>query len=260
MPYRFLGQLRWGGRHDVGLPCAPWPCDPLMSSLEIRHPGVLDRVGRLSGPVGIVRLSVDPRAAFALKAVIYARQGKHRKSIPELRKAFPALGGPFQAALPLAARKLYYPLAYEDGIRSASQVAGLPSHLVFGIIRRESAFDLTARSSAGASGLMQLMPATAREVARKLGLTYSRDRLTSDPVFNVRLGTTYFRQVLDMFNGQEELALAGYNGGPYRIKRLWKEASGEGLDTFVEDLGIPESKSYVKWILVLSDSYRNLYS
>jgi soluble lytic murein transglycosylase len=108
---------------------------------------------------------------------------------------------------------------------------------------------------------MQLMPATARELAGKLGMTYTHERL-SDPAFNVQLGTTYFSQVLDMFSGNQELALAGYNGGPYRIKRLWKEAGDAGdaeLDRFLESLTIEESKTYVKRILVLSDSYKQLY-
>ena len=75
----------------------------------------------------------------------------------------------------------------------------------------------------------------------------------------MRLGTTYFRQVFSMFDENLELALAGYNGGPYRIKRLWHEAGNGEIDRFLEGLGLEESKTYVKRILVLSDSYRQLY-
>ncbi len=127
-----------------------------------------------------------------------------------------------------------------------------------GIIRQESAFDNTAQSWAGAQGLMQLMPSTAKELALRNGLTYSHSSL-GDPSFNVRLGTTYFRQVYTMFGENLELSLAGYNGGPYRIKRLWNESGGGDVDRFLENLGVEESKIYVKRILVLSDSYRQLY-
>jgi soluble lytic murein transglycosylase len=104
---------------------------------------------------------------------------------------------------------------------------------------------------------MQLMPATARELAQRFGVPFSHERM-SDPAFNLQLGTTYFRQVMSMFDDNLELALAGYNGGPYRIKRLWHERGGE-LDRFLEGLDLEESKTYVKRILVLSDSYRQLY-
>src|SRR4029453_11251055 len=177
---------------------------------------------------------------------------------PRTRAPLPARGGPFQATLPEEARRLYYPIDYQEPIRAWSATNRLPPYLVFGIIRQESAFDRFAQSWAGARGLMQLMPATARELALKNGLSYSHD-LLSDPAFNVRLGTTYFRQVFSMFDENLELSLAGYNGGPYRIKRLWNESGGSEIDRFLEGLGLEEPKTYVKRILVLSDSYRALY-
>ena len=106
---------------------------------------------------------------------------------------------------------------------------------------------------------MQVMPRTGRELARHMGLPWSTARLV-EPEFNLRLGTTYLRQVLEMFDGNLDLALAGYNGGPFRVKRLWAQAGADReLDRFLEGLAIEESKTYVKRILVLSDSYRQLY-
>ena len=128
-----------------------------------------------------------------------------------------------------------------------------------GIIRQESAFDPRATSHVGARGLMQLMPPTAREVAESLGHRYHPDELY-DPQFSILLGSTYFSRVLKMFDGNVELALAGYNGGPNRIRRLWEERDeGTGVDDFFETLNIDESRNYVKRILVLADSYRRLY-
>jgi soluble lytic murein transglycosylase len=234
----------------------PWPADPMLARARLLTDLGLDDLAL--SEAALVAETAQPRAMRALEALVLARQGQRRKSVQVIRDAFPALGGAFQANLPEQARRLYYPLDYQEPIRTWSGMNHLPPHLVFGIIRQESAFDPNAQSWAGARGLMQLMPATARELAGKSGLSYSHDRL-SDPAFNVRLGTTYFRQVLGIFDGNVELALAGYNGGPYRIKRLWAESGARELDRFLEGLGLEESKTYVKRILVLSDSYRQLY-
>jgi soluble lytic murein transglycosylase len=161
--------------------------------------------------------------------------------------------------VPVEARRLYYPIAFEDDIRAAALRADVPPSLVYGIIRQESAFDITAMSHVGARGLMQLMPATGREVATKLGLGFNDAKL-DEPAYNVRLGAAYFGQLMDMFDGRTELALAGYNGGPYRIKRLWREAGPSAeIDYFMESLPIEESRSYVKWVLLFSDSYSQMY-
>lgn len=197
------------------------------------------------------------RAGLALESLVLARQGDRRRSIGRIHDAFPALGGPLQATVPARALRLYYPLAHGDVIRRRAAARGLPAHLVFGMVRQESGFDADAVSRAGARGLMQLMPATSREVARDLGLPWAPQRL-AEPEFNVTLGTAYFRDVLEMFDGDLELALAGYNGGPYRIKRLWRRAGAE-RDVFLEGLPVAESRLYLKRILLLADSYRQLY-
>jgi soluble lytic murein transglycosylase len=234
----------------------PWPVDPALDRARLLTDLGLDDLALSEAE--LVKERVQTRSMKALEAVVLARRGDRRKSVLVIRDAFPSLGGPFQATVPDEARKLYYPLDYQEPIRTWAAQNRIPPYLVFGIIRQESAFDTNAQSWAGARGLMQLMPATARELATKNGLVYSHEKL-SDPAYNVRLGTTYFRQVLSMFDDNLELSLAGYNGGPYRIKRLWNESGGTELDHFLEGLGIEESKTYVKRILVLSDSYRQLY-
>jgi soluble lytic murein transglycosylase len=233
-----------------------WPDDPTLQRARL-----LTDLGLEDLAIAEMELAgegADERARKALEALVQSRNGERRKSMLTIREAFPALGGPHQATLPEEARRLYYPVDYQDTVRTWATQNRLPLHLVYGIIRQESAFDTQAQSWAGARGLMQLMPATARELAGKAGLSYSHEKL-SDPAFNLRLGTTYFSQVLNMFDSNVELALAGYNGGPYRIKRMWKESSSKELDRFLEGLDLEESKTYVKRILVLSDSYRQLY-
>lgn len=234
----------------------PWPEDPVLARARLLTDLGLEELA--IAEIELAGAEADKRAVRALQALVESRNGERRKSMITIREAFPALGGPHQATLPEEARRLYYPVDYQDTIRTWATQNRLPLHLVYGIIRQESAFDTQAQSWAGARGLMQLMPATARELAGKAGLSYSHEKL-SDPAFNVRLGTTYFSQVLNMFDSNVELALAGYNGGPYRIKRMWKESGPKELDRFLEGLNLEESKTYVKRILVLSDSYRQLY-
>lgn len=233
-----------------------WPDDPTLQRARLLTDLGLEELA--IAEMELAGEEADSRARKALEALVQSRNGERRKSMLTIREAFPALGGPHQATLPEEARRLYYPVDHQETIRTWATQNRLPVYLVYGIIRQESAFDTQAQSWAGARGLMQLMPATARELAGKAGLSYSHDKL-SDPAFNLRLGTTYFSQVLNMFDSNVELALAGYNGGPYRIKRLWKEAGSKELDSFLEGLDIEESKTYVKRILVLSDSYRQLY-
>ena len=239
-------------------PTEPWPEDRMLdrarwlSDLGLHQFALYELEG--------LREIADPRAFDAQEAVVLARSDERRESIHRLARAFPALGKAHQATVPLDALQLYYPLDYRSIIEQRAVQQGLPPYLVFAMIRQESAFDAAARSWAGARGLMQLMPATGREVAQRLGLRFSTSNL-SDPDFSVRLGTRYFKQVLDMFDGNQVLALAGYNGGPYRIKKLWRQAgSSPELDRFVDGLYLEETKTYVKRILLFEDSYEKLYS
>jgi soluble lytic murein transglycosylase len=237
----------------------PWPEDPALTRAKWLTDLGLDALA-LAEIEGLEALrDLDPRAVEALTGLGLARQGMSRAAIPHLRRAFPVLGGPHQETAPIEAQHLYYPVGFSAAVDAAAESAGLPHHLVYGMIREESAFDVTALSHAGARGLMQLMPATGREVARRLGLPFSNARL-EEPELNIRLGAAYFARVLEMFDGETELALAGYNGGPYRLKRLWRQAGPEAeIDYFTEALPIEESKGYVKRVILFANSYRALY-
>ena len=255
-----LGRLEGapeGAQTPATSPTEPWPEDTILAKAESLYRLGLDDAALLEVESAIGE--ADRRAAQALKARILAASGNRRQSILALRQAFPILGTPHQGLAPIDARRLYYPLDFKDVIEKHSRARRLPSHLVLGMIRQESAFDASATSWAGARGLMQVMPSTGRELAGRLGLRYSRERL-SEPEFSIQLGTSYFQQVLKMFEGNEVLALAGYNAGPYRIKRLWRQAgSNAEIDQFLEQLAYSETRNYVKRVLLYSDSYRRLY-
>ena len=123
--------------------------------------------------------------------------------------------------------------------------------LLLAVARQESNFYSRAKSRVGARGIMQLMPRTARLVARSSGLRYSRNRLTSDPDYNVRLGRRYLRQMLSKFSGSYVLAVAAYNAGPNAVSR-WLRKNGDprnGVDDpidWIELIPFQETRTYVQ--------------
>jgi soluble lytic murein transglycosylase len=125
--------------------------------------------------------------------------------------------------------------------------------LAHGITRQESSFDRAAVSHAGARGLMQLMPGTARETAGKVGLPYDFGRLTSDPAYNVMLGSSYFARLLDEWGGQAALAVASYNAGSGNVRRWVREngdpRGGTDIVTWIEAIPYSETRNYVQRVL-----------
>ena len=141
------------------------------------------------------------------------------------------------------------------------RLAGPEPALVLAVARQESNFDAAARSPAGALGAMQLMPATAKRMARTEGARWSRDRLTADPGYNFRLGAAYLRRLLDRFDGDYVLAAAAYNAGPARARR-WIAARGDPRDPevdvvdWIERIPFHETRNYVQRVLENLHVYR----
>ncbi len=137
----------------------------------------------------------------------------------------------------------------------------LEGSLVHGIIRQESQFDFQAKSPAGALGLMQLMPATAIETARKMGISHSTSQLTTDPNHNIRLGSEYLSRMIARFGGSYPLAIAAYNAGPGRVDK-WLEIFGDprtgevDLVDWIELIPIYETRNYVQRVLEATYVYR----
>lgn len=124
--------------------------------------------------------------------------------------------------------------------------------VVLGLIRQESSFDVQALSPVGARGLMQLMPATAAEVARKLGVIPNLPALTTDPAFNMRLGTTYLGGLLARFGQALPLAIAGYNAGPGRVQDWTIGVSLEddaAMIDWIELIPFNETRNYVQRVI-----------
>jgi len=150
-----------------------------------------------------------------------------------------------------------FPIPALDGI------AHPETALVLALIRQESEFDQAAVSHAGALGLMQLMPKTAKGVAKKLGVPFDEAALTTDPDYNVQLGTTYLAGLLDDFDGSYILSLAGYNAGPNRASQ-WIELNGDprrkSIDVveWIEAIPFEETRTYVMRVTEGVVVYRHL--
>ena len=140
-----------------------------------------------------------------------------------------------------------FPMPYRQEVVAQARAIGLDPAYIYGLIRQESRFIMDARSSVGASGLMQIMPATARWTAKKLGLDYKPDMI-ADRDINLRLGTAYLKLVLDDFDGSQALAAAAYNAGPGRPRR-WREGPLLEPAAWAENIPFAETRDYVKKVL-----------
>jgi soluble lytic murein transglycosylase len=136
--------------------------------------------------------------------------------------------------------------------------------LAHAIMRQESQFDRAAVSHAGARGLMQLMPGTARETSGKIGMSYRPDVLTIDTDYNIALGSTYIQRMLDYYGGSYPLAIAAYNGGPGNVNK-WLKANGDprtgqiGIMEWIEKIPLSETRDYVYRVLENAVMYDHLH-
>jgi len=146
-----------------------------------------------------------------------------------------------------------FPLAYQDNFIAGSRTEDIPVTWSMAIARQESAFMADAKSSAGALGLMQLMPATARQVAKESGISLRSSRELTDPLTNIKIGTAYLGKMFRRFNHNRILASAAYNAGPSRVER-WLDPSLP-LDVWIETIPFSETRNYVQNVLVFSSIY-----
>ncbi len=143
---------------------------------------------------------------------------------------------------------------YRDVMHEQTQQLGLDEAWVYGLIRQESRFVTVAHSGVGASGLMQLMPATARWVASKLGLRHFHRSLVNQVETNISLGTYYLKHVLTILDNQPVLASAAYNAGPVRAKQWIGSKPMEGA-IYVETIPFTETRDYVKKVMSNTEYY-----
>ncbi|NUO73027.1 MAG: lytic transglycosylase domain-containing protein, partial [Frateuria sp.] len=152
-----------------------------------------------------------------------------------------------------------FPMPFRDAVVKRAQSIGLDPAYVYGLIRQESRFVMDARSHVGASGLMQVMPATARWTARRIGLNgFTPDQL-NDRDTNIAIGTGYLKLALDDFNGSMPLAAAAYNAGPNR-PRAWRNGPVIEAAAWAENVPFGETRDYVKKVLSNTTIYAAVLS
>ena len=197
----------------------------------------------------------------AIEATIawaYHQKGELRRAITLMRRAYPQSLTATGSLLPVEMRQVIFPLVYWDLIKKHANTYDLDPFVMAALIAQESTFDPGIRSVANAWGLMQVVPATGRRLARTLGMRRFTTSTLTNPEANIRLGMLYFSQLVRRFGGTY-YALASYNAGENRVVRWKAERPGVDEDEFIDDIPFPETQNYVKRILGTAEDYRLLY-
>jgi len=153
--------------------------------------------------------------------------------------------------------KLRFPTAHQNTVSSYAIKNGITNDWIFSLIRQESAFSQQAKSPVGALGMMQLMPATAKQVSKSIGVRYRGKHSLLLPEKNIQLGTTYMKQLQKRFQGNTILATAAYNAGPYRVKRWQPKNTPMAGDIWIETIPYKETRNYVKNVMTYQAIYRS---
>jgi soluble lytic murein transglycosylase len=164
-------------------------------------------------------------------------------------------------AMPLfrrAVSDLTLPLADQDVIRQQAAAKHIDPALIAAVIYAETKFD-SRPSSAGAQGLMQIMPQTAQFLAHRSGATTFTTADLATPQVNIAYGTYYLRYLLDQYGGNKVLALAAYNGGEANVNRWVADARSQGHELTVQEIPFPETRDYVVRVLQAQRDYRRTY-
>lgn len=241
--YGFLAADQIGA--DYHLPHKETPVDETLFRSIKSHPAIL-RVREL--------LALD-RVVDARREWNYSIQNLNKMGLMAAAKLAESWDWHDQAIFTLARSDywddltLRFPIIHTDEINSSAERHQLDNSWILAIIRQESAFVPDARSHAGARGLMQLMPATARGVSR-----YKRPDLT-DPETNIELGSKYFRQKLNQFDANPVLAIASYNAGPHRVLSWLPDKVSIPAEVWVELVPYRETRSYLRRVL----AYKIIY-
>ena len=257
-PTAFYGQLALAklGAKTLGISQPPAPTADTIARFNgrkfvqvIRHleaAGAGDRAGTF---YRMLAQTLDDPAEVALLAQMSEQAGQYQVALQI---------GKFAAVRGLPVDTLAFPMS---AIPASASTPTIERPLVFAIARQESAFNVGAVSGAGARGLLQLMPATAKSVAKSLGLSYSKGKLTSDPGYNATLGAAHLGSLVDDFGGSYVMTFAAYNAGSTRVAQ-WVKQFGDPRDPkvdvvdWIEQIPFTETRNYVQRILENLQVYR----
>jgi peptidoglycan lytic transglycosylase len=204
----------------------------------------------------------------AATATARRRTSRHRTAVRRRRLALAGfvavvcLVFAIVLAMPLfrrAVNDLTLPLSYSDVIRQQAAQKHLPPDLIAAVIYAETKFD-PRPSSAGAEGLMQILPGTAEYLARRSGATTFTVADLATPQVNIAYGSYYLRYLLDHYDGQEVPALAAYNGGMTNVDRWLADERRDGRPLTVSEIPFPQTQAYVAKVLSAQKQYRQTYA
>lgn len=153
----------------------------------------------------------------------------------------------------------FYPQPHKPLVYNFAQQNDIDPHLVFAIIRAESGFETTARSPAGAQGLMQIMPETAEWIAGQKGVAHFEAIDLHDPEVNIDFGCWYIANLKQEFAGQLPLVVAAYNAGRGRVKDWLLSGQWDGSEPNLDNIPFPETREYVKKVLGNYEAYQAIY-
>lgn len=199
------------------------------------------------------------RFSEALTAEFHHVSGNEVEMYRSLRKAWPQLATVEQDSTPAYFIRMYYPVKYVEEIDERAKERGLDPNLVRALILQESYYNPKAKSRVGATGLMQLMPPTAKDHASRLHIPFAASRL-DNPDVNIRLGTFHLKMLVNLFGGNTYLAVASYNAGQGNVMKWRRAAPRKPIDEFLESIPFQETRNYVKRVTMLRSSYARLTS
>jgi len=236
---------------------APVPDLPLPEPRASRARQLL-LIERLDEAATELRLLPETPRVTATVAWVDWQRGRFRPAITAMKRAYPEWVGEAGDRLPREVWQVLFPIRFDQELLAAAREDGLDPALVAALILQESSYDPDALSRAGARGLMQVMPATGRTIARAKGVRFKRAAL-HDPATSLDFGTHYLGLMSERYAGAVEKVLAAYNAGPHRVD-AWTLARGEQpAEDFIETIPFTETRNYVMIVLANREQYRRLY-
>ncbi|HEY6101436.1 MAG TPA: lytic transglycosylase domain-containing protein [Anaeromyxobacter sp.] len=233
--------------------------DPTEASAAYRRPDELLRLRLFEEASAEARALPPARGRDLRLAEAEFALGRFATAAAAVKRAFPEIGTAGEARVPDGWRRLYYPIELGGFLATNAKEFRLDPAVLRGLVRQESVFDPAARSRAGALGLTQLMPSTAKGLAKSVLRVRYRRAFLYDPPTNARLGAAYLRSLFDRFADNPLWALAAYNGGPTRMARVLHENPGLPEDEVFESHPAYETRDYVRRVMLYAESYRALY-
>jgi soluble lytic murein transglycosylase len=264
--YGMLALARVGGATDstasVGVTLPADPADAIANDPGFARVDLLRRLGLVESALEeleevVAQATGDPVRLYGFSNA-YVRDERYHLALRIVRRHFASLAASGDPALPRAFWEVLYPFGWRAEATAAAQRTGVDPFLIAAVVREESSYHPRALSRAGARGLMQLMPATARPMAEHRGLAFAGGDLLDDPVVNLEIGAAFLAGLLREFK-DPRLALAAYNAGPARLRQWWQARRSDDIEVFVEQIPFDETRAYVKRVMLSWDEYRRIY-